>query len=239
MEAILSAFSAPGIDWQKVKVFDQKDFSTVDLQIIALGKTNYLQAREIQNDLVIKRKNGLIKDTLLLTEHPPTLTLGKRLKNTEQDFSLWTKYGVQVVQTDRGGELTFHAPGQLILYPVISLSERKLGVSNFVEHFFAILRAGLFEFGISAQCKLDPAGLWLVDSKIASVGLRIEKSVTNHGFSLNLSCSLEPFSLFPVCGEENAKLTSVLEQTGDAKMLVSFINYTSSLFLKFEQESYR
>lgn len=234
MEAILSAFSSLAIDWQNVEVFESED-----LQILALGKTNYLQAREIQNDLVSKRKNNLIKDTLILTEHPPTLTLGKRLNISAQDFTIWKEHGVEVFQTDRGGELTFHAPGQLILYPVINLRDRKLGVVNFVQCFFTIISEGLSQYGMEAKCKLEPAGLWVKDAKIGSVGLRIEKGVTNHGFSLNLSCSLKPFSLFPVCGQENAKLTSVLEQTGDAKVSVSLINSLGSLFLKFNTVSGR
>lgn len=232
MDTISSAFNALPINWQNLQT--QESSPTNDLDILSIGLKPYLEVRALQNQLVEKRKQNIIKDTLILTEHPPTITLGKRLELEQFDFSSFTKQGIEVQKTDRGGELTFHAPGQLVLYPVFDLRQRRLGVEKFVEVFLSVISSALNEVGIESKCRLRPAGLWVGDAKIASVGLRIDRGVTNHGFSLNLSCALEPFSLFPVCGESKAKITSVLELNNDANILNLLTNKLQTLFLKFE-----
>lgn len=227
METISSAFNAQAIAWEDLKPISDK------IEVLPVGLKSYLEAREFQNKLVEQRKQNLIKDTLILTEHPPTITLGKRLELSDFDFTKYQELGVEVYKTDRGGEVTFHSPGQLVLYPVFDLRHHKVGVEKFIEVFFALISSALGDIGIEAKCRLRPAGLWVGEAKIASVGLRIDRGVTNHGFSINLSCALEPFSLFPVCGQENAKITSVLERTNDVNILNLFIKELVTLFLKF------
>lgn len=229
MKEILSAFDAPALDWRNLK-----SISNEKIEILPIGCKSYLEVRDLQNDLVQKRKNNLARDIIILTEHPPTLTLGKRLRLKDYDFSQWQKRGVEVFETDRGGEITFHAPGQLIIYPVMNLRARQLGVESLVESFLSIISSSLKQVEIEAECRLRPAGLWVGEAKIASVGLRIDRGVTNHGFSLNLSCSTKPFLLFPVCGQESAKITSVLDILGDAKMSDLLIKHLIALFLKFD-----
>ncbi len=226
---VLNAFDSKGINWTEVNSENE--------DILILGKRSFKEVRKIQNNLVEKRIKDKINNTFIFTEHPPTLSLGNRIADSDFQnsfFDQWTELGVEVVKTNRGGEITFHAPGQLIIYPVVKIKS----VKSFIKNYLEVISGTLKEFNIEANCRLNPAGLWVEGSniksnKIASVGLKINKNVTNHGFSLNLNCSTEPFIEFDVCGDKNTTVTSVKELDNNCKSLEILVNKLCENTLKF------
>lgn len=190
------------------------------MKIRTFGVVPYREARELQESLVRERISGSIEDTLLVLQHPPTLTLGRRMRAGAAELcpEVWRERGVEVVHASRGGEATYHGPGQLVVYPVVSLVDRRLGVRRFVEAGLRAIGDVAESFGVSSEVKMDPAGLWTVPGgkKLASVGLRIERGVTDHGFSFNICCDLSHFLQFPVCGQSGTVVTSLQEERGVA-----------------------
>lgn len=181
------------------------------IQFLELGVVPYREARDFQNSLVSLRQRSLISDAVLLLEHPPTLTLGQRFDASSLPLSMeqWSRRGIQVVTTDRGGEATLHNPGQLVIYPVFDLRARKLGVRRFVELGLRAISDAAHDCGANAEPRLEPAGVWCGSRKFASVGLRISAGVTNHGFAVNVVNDLEPFSWFNPCGLSGGNTTSL------------------------------
>lgn len=178
----------------------------------------YGDARAVQDFAVAQRVAGHISDAVFFCEHPAVITLGKRLRLDEVTSQAreWRQKGIGVEQTDRGGAMTYHGPGQLLIYPVVSLPFHRMGVRVFVH---TVLEALIAELALPNLSIGDTApGIWYCANgekrKIASVGLRISHGVTNHGFSVNLSGDLDAFSEIPVCGVANAKVTSFEELTG-------------------------
>jgi lipoyl(octanoyl) transferase len=185
------------------------------LEFNSLGLVSYNEAREIQEERLKNREGGNCPDTIYFCEHHPVITLGKRAK---PEHFLCSKAeicerGIEIIRVHRGGGATYHGPGQLIIYPVISLRERKLSLRFFILLVLDIIERVLNSFGLPAKAKLQPAGVWIEDfqssRKIASVGLHISHGITNHGFAINLSCDLMPFSLFYPCGHKGLNVTSL------------------------------
>lgn len=180
------------------------------LEWIELGRIEYQAGRAAQDELVAARARGDCRDACLILEHSPVLTLGKRrTAESVRAAEVFRARGIQVAETNRGGEATYHGPGQLIVYPVVSLRERGYGVRSFVERGLGAITDALKRLGIAAECRAEPAGVWVGEEKIASVGLRVEHGVTNHGFALNVSNDLGPYALFSPCGQPPGRITSV------------------------------
>ena len=202
--------------------------SSHTLSLTNLRVIGYSQARAIQEDIVNKVVAGRLSHQLLLAEHPPTLTVGYRCQPNFGRYSAeeWIAKGYEIVRADRGGEITLHSPGQLVLYPVINLRALGIGVRRFVEAGLGGISSTLDRYGLRCEARLSPAGVWIsppgdqlepgvelvTGKKIASVGLRIVSGVTNHGFSVNLDCDLTPFRWFSPCGLSGQISTSLLEQ---------------------------
>ena len=211
-----------------------------------LGLIEYSAAREIQNQLIAKRLKGEIQDTVIFCEHPPTITLGKRTRAA--DISLpkveLERCGFSVYEVERGGSVTVHNPGQLVIYPVIDLRDRGLGVRRFVELGLEAIVESLVQFGVNAVSNLGVVGVWCVarDSqapagkvaprKIAQVGLKIVSGVTNHGFSVNINNELEGFGLVRPCGLEGVLVTSISEETRGG-MALTAMGYSEVFFQCF------
>lgn len=178
-----------------------------------LGQRTFGEVRRLQEDLVAARIEETIKDTVLYCEHPPTLSLG--LRTQPEDVSLpspyWRDHNIEIVRADRGGGPTYHGPGQLLIYPVVSLRGR--GVKRFVLFMLSEIAEVLKTFGIHAELSCDEVGLWIIEKdvamKLGAVGLRIVRGVTNHGFSLNVRGDLTPFSAFHPCGISGLQVTSL------------------------------
>jgi lipoyl(octanoyl) transferase len=193
--------------------------SPPDMWVCHLGTVPYCEALAVQLDLAARRQAGELPDTLLLLEHPPVYTRGRRSRPGEltlgEDF--YRARGIEVVPTDRGGRVTYHGPGQLVGYPI-------MGVTDVVAHLRTAedaIVAALAEEGIHARSRPqdgpDYTGVWVEERKIASLGVHVSRGVSTHGFALNVDNDLEPFSWVVACGLPDVAMTSIateLEQNG-------------------------
>lgn len=183
------------------------------LEIVQAGRMAYREALERQLAVARALKEDRGTDTVFLLEHPPVITLGA---NKKLNQVLAVPPGVDVVQIDRGGGATGHEPGQLVVYPVVHLRRRGLGVKAFVLRILDAGAALLRELGVPAEPRLDPLGLWVADRKIASMGIHVSRFVTTHGLAINLDNSLALFSAMVPCGLPDVRMTSAVLETGRA-----------------------
>ena len=184
------------------------------------GRVGYPAALEMQATLVEQRRQGRIPDTLLLLEHPHTFTLGRRgrMEDILIDRAELDRLGVEVHHTDRGGEVTYHGPGQLVGYPIIDLRRWRGGPLKYVQALERMLADTLDAFGISATSEGHPTGVWVDDKKIAAIGVKVGRRVTTHGFALNVSPDLRFFKYIVPCGMPQSSVTSIeRESLGDVR----------------------
>jgi lipoate-protein ligase B len=191
--------------------------AVTELQVSHLGTVAYADAWALQTDLHERRARGEIPDTLLLLEHPHVYTIGRR---GSRDDVLWDDETLQhrsvdVVETDRGGQVTYHGPGQLVGYPIIDLGPGA-DLVGYVRRLEDVLIETLSRFGLTAH--RDPAntGVWVRDAKIAAIGVRVTRSVTKHGFALNVSPDLSYFAGIVPCGIFDKGVTSMAVELGEA-----------------------
>lgn len=176
------------------------------------GLLPFSEGRALQQRLVDERRQGARGDTILFCEHPATFSCGRRTSEHERALLPRTE-AIEIVDADRGGSITYHGPGQLVIYPVIDLRALHLGVRSFVERGLEAISVCLKSYDICAHHLLDPAGVWVKNDgrqlKIASVGLRIDRGITQHGFSLNVNLDLAPFREFTPCSLSDVEMTSI------------------------------
>ncbi len=191
------------------------------LQVLQLGTIDYGTALDLQQTLVDLRKQGRIADTLLLLEHPPVITLGRNSKsaNIVASPKFLAEKGVEVFGINRGGDVTFHGPGQLVGYPVGDLRDYspRLGAVEFVRKLEESLIRTCAEFGIAAKRVTGMTGVWTdaaEERKIAAIGIHISRGVTSHGFALNVTTDLEFFKLIVPCGITDKPVTSMEQEIG-------------------------
>jgi lipoyl(octanoyl) transferase len=167
-----------------------------------LGRIDYASALELQRRLVIERQQGAIDDQLLLLEHPHVVTLGRNghRENLLASDEVLARSGVTFYPTDRGGDITYHGPGQLIGYPILDLREWKRDVAAYVRSIEEVLIRTLADFGIDAGRIPTLTGVWVDGRKIAAIGVHISRWVTSHGFALNVSTDLSYFQYIVPCG---------------------------------------
>ena len=167
-----------------------------------LGRTDYGTALELQRQLVAERQQGLIPDQLLLLEHPHTITMGRngRAENLLARQEVLARAGIAYHTTDRGGDITYHGPGQLVGYPILDLREWKRDVGAYVRAIEQVLIGTLADFGIAAGRIPKLTGVWVDGRKIAAIGVHISRWVTSHGFALNVSTDLSYFEYIVPCG---------------------------------------
>jgi lipoyl(octanoyl) transferase len=183
------------------------------LDVRRLGTVGYQAALDLQKRLVEERKAGRIPDQLLLLEHPPVITLGARNHNARSNVletaeSLAQK-GVELFETGRGGDVTYHGPGQLVGYPIIELPADRHDVHRYVRDLEEVLIQAVSDFGITAVRIPGLTGIWVGDLKLAAIGVRISRWVTSHGFALNVSTDLSNFGLIVPCGITDKGVTSM------------------------------
>lgn len=174
----------------------------MECRVYQLGRVDYYQAYQLQTQLLSKRVDGEIEDTLLLLEHPPTITVGKsgKLENILVPQTELGERGIAFFFSDRGGDVTYHGPGQLIGYPIIDLRYRGCDLHRYVSELEEVIISTLGDFGITASRDKTHRGVWVGGKEVAAIGLRVKKWVTLHGFALNVNTDLEPFSLINPCG---------------------------------------
>jgi lipoyl(octanoyl) transferase len=180
------------------------------LAVVDWGLRDYRDALAAMHALVADRRAGRIPDTLVLVEHPPVVTVG-----VEGDDGGAAASGLPVVQVERGGRATYHAPGQLVGYPIVDLNPRGRDVRAFVTEVESALVTAVAPFGVRGEHVSGRRGVW-VDGrrKLASVGIAVEGWVTYHGFALNVDLDLAPFERFHPCGFETPVMTSLARETG-------------------------
>jgi lipoate-protein ligase B len=187
-----------------------------DALFVSLGVVPYARGLELQRQLWQLRVGGEIPDTLLLLEHPPVLTLGKsgEVSSLLVSESELAKRRIELHRVERGGDITFHGPGQLVGYPFMHLKEGLVGVRQFVarlEQALVVAAAGL---GVKAGTRPGFVGVWCGDRKLVSIGIAVKRWVTFHGFALNVSTDLSQFSIIHPCGLERVKMTSIKKEGG-------------------------
>ena len=185
-----------------------------------LGRTGYRDAWDLQHRLVAARAAGLIGDQLLLLEHEPVLTLGRRSDPSHVLASPaeLAALHIELIETERGGEVTYHGPGQLTAYPIVKLADRSLFIRSFVRALEAALARSCASLGVEAGPKDGFPGCWCGDGtrKIGAVGVRVEHGVTYHGIALNITVRLGDFELIDACGMPGLESTSVARELGRA-----------------------
>jgi lipoyl(octanoyl) transferase len=167
-----------------------------------LGRMAYGEALELQRRLVGERKQGLVPDHLLLLEHPHVITLGRNghAENLLADYRALGSAGIAFYPTDRGGDITYHGPGQLVGYPILDLREWKRDVVGYVRAVEQVMIDTLADFGIEAGRIPKLTGVWVGERKIAAIGVHISRWITSHGFALNVSTDLSYFHYIVPCG---------------------------------------
>ncbi len=178
---------------------------------VFLGRVPYLDAWELQRRLHGGVARAQIPDQLLLLEHPHVYTLGRRGKESDVTATAerLTELGAEVHRVDRGGQATYHGPGQLVGYPIISLRRWGGGPLRYVQALEQVLIATLAELGIDAQSEDRPTGVWVGDAKIAAIGVRVSRGVAMHGFALNVCPDLSYFGHIVPCGMPDCSVTSI------------------------------
>jgi lipoyl(octanoyl) transferase len=181
---------------------------------IDLGLIEYKRALDLQISTLKSKINKTVEDTIFFVEHPGVYTLGKR--GGEENLSVSKEFlnlkNIELVQTDRGGNITYHGPGQAVMYPIIDLEKNKIGVKDFVHGLEEIMRLASIDFGIDANRNEKNHGIWVGNSKIGSVGISIKKGISFHGLALNIYTDLEPFSWINPCGLSNVSITSIKKE---------------------------
>ena len=189
-----------------------------ELYVAGLGRVGYGEALILQRDLAERRiTNAIDRDLLLLVEHPPVITLGRgfheeNLTTSRDDLTL---QGVEVHEAERGGDVTFHGPGQLVGYTIFDLQEHKPDLHLFLRQIESTLIRALETFGLPGSRKDGLTGVWVENRKIASIGIHVKRWVTWHGFALNVSTDLSYFDLIVPCGINDVTMTSVRRELGE------------------------
>lgn len=179
---------------------------------------SYAEGLELQKQLVEQRKRGEISDQLLLLEHPPVITLGVKTRNDRShvvatDETLSAE-GVEVFETGRGGDVTYHGPGQLVGYPILDLKPDRCDVHRYVRDLEEVVIQSASSFGVTARRIEGLTGAWVGEEKLAAIGVRIARWITSHGFAFNVNTTLQHFDLIVPCGISDRGVTSLQKLLG-------------------------
>jgi lipoyl(octanoyl) transferase len=188
-----------------------------EIWVCHLGHVPYSDGLAIQETIRARRQAGELPDTLLLLEHPPTYTRGRRSGAHDLPFpeGFYRAKGIDVASTDRGGKLTYHGPGQLVGYPIMRIDD----VGRHLRTIEAAIIAALAEQRVCARSRhaegIDYTGVWVGERKIASIGVHVSRGVTTHGFAVNVDNDLDPFSRVVACGLPDVQMTSLAVELGE------------------------
>ncbi len=190
-----------------------------ELWVCHLGHIPYSDALAVQGTLCARRQAGELPDTLLLLEHPPVYTRGRRSGAQDLPFpeDHYRAKGIDVADTDRGGRLTYHGPGQLVGYPIMQVGD----IGRYLRTMEDAIVVALGEQGIVARSRasegIDYTGVWVGERKIASIGVHVSRGIATHGFAVNVDNDLEPFSWVVACGLPEVQMTSIAAELGAAR----------------------
>jgi lipoate-protein ligase B len=192
---------------EKTKIWLQVDLPTVE----------YKEVWDLQTYLVEARKTGIIQnDLVLLLEHPAVFTFGRRGGSEHMKMSedFLEQKGIPMIRVERGGSITFHGPGQLVVYIIHDLGRSRLGVTEYVNRLEETMKRVCGDWGIHAERNPLNRGIWVGKNKLGSIGIAVRRGVSFHGFALNVNTSLEPFTWVNPCGLEGVRITSMKEVLG-------------------------
>jgi lipoyl(octanoyl) transferase len=187
-----------------------------------LGRVPYEHGLRLQEAVRLQLRRGEGPERLLLLEHPPVYTLGRNADGGDvvADTAWLVQRGIAVHECDRGGQATYHGPGQLVGYPIVDLSPDRRDVRRYVGDLCAVLVRTLAELGVAAVARPSPQiGIWVGEAKIASLGVHLSRWITTHGFALNVATELANFAGLVPCGMPGVALTSIAAQRGEAPPL--------------------
>ncbi len=171
-------------------------------ELVDLGRLDYARALALQTNMVERRKRGEIPDQLLIVEHPHVITMGRNahMANVLASTDILERAGIELHSTDRGGDVTYHGPGQIVGYPIFDLREWKRDVVAYLRALELVLIEALAKFGINGVRQPGATGVWVEGAKVAAIGVHISRWVTSHGFALNLDTDLDYFKYIVPCG---------------------------------------
>jgi lipoyl(octanoyl) transferase len=183
-----------------------------ELWVAQLGRLPYAEALAIQEELRARRQAGEIPDTLLLLEHPPVYTRGRRTLPSDLPMGVewYETQGIEVHDVDRGGRVTYHGPGQIVGYPITKIGD----VVEYLRVMERALIQALADEQVEAQIRDGLTGVWVDERKIGSIGVHVQRGVTTHGFAVNVDNDLQPFEWIVPCGIDNVRMTSLYKETG-------------------------
>lgn len=208
------------------------EFDSKQIDILNLGRTSYKNCWDLQKRFVIDRANRKIPDTLILTEHEPVITLGRGTdrNNLLAGEKLLKQKGVELFEIERGGDITFHGPGQLVVYPILDLTPRKRDLHKYLRDLENSAIITLGKFGLEASTKEGLTGVWVNDSKVAAIGVGVSRWITYHGLALNVNTDLEYFKLINPCGITEYPVGSI---SGILNRPVDFTEVTAAFIETF------
>ncbi|MGH2957702.1 MAG: lipoyl(octanoyl) transferase LipB, partial [Solirubrobacterales bacterium] len=215
-----------------------------ELWCLRLGQVPYGEAREAQRRLEAARQRGDVPDLLLLLEHPPVYTKGKRSEPGELGMGedWYRMQGIEVTETDRGGRVTYHGPGQLVGYPIVSLRDlapeaegAEMGVVDYIRRMERVMIGSLGDFGVEAEVIDGLTGVWVggrppEGRKIGSIGIHVNRGVTTHGFAVNVNNDLQPFEWIVPCGLEGIRMTSLCRELGASLDMSAYMDAVTARF---------
>jgi len=204
------------------------------LQVLRPGRVGYAEALTMQREAAARLRAGQGPETLFLLEHPPVVTLGRRAK--DDGHLLFSRAqlearGFEVVETDRGGDVTYHGPGQIVGYPIFDLRRRRSGPRDHLHHMEEVLIGVLTEhYGIDAFRDADHTGVWTPSGKIAAMGIRVSAGVSLHGFALNVERELAGFGVIVPCGIEGRAVANMADLLGEAPPMNEVMDHLEDAF---------
>jgi len=195
----------------KTQISSNRKFDYCDL-----GFIDYKEAWDLQKEIFIKRTHDEIGDTFFMLEHPHTYTLGKvaEKENLLSGEEQLKKRGISVYEIDRGGDITYHGPGQIVGYPIIKLSDWKEDTHAYLRGLEEIIMNVCFDYGLKAERNPKYTGVWIDNRKIAAIGIKVSRWVTMHGFAFNINTDLNLFNGIIPCGIRDKEVTSLEKELG-------------------------
>src|SRR5918994_228469 len=219
---------------------------SAELWCARLGQVPYGAAREMQTRLEAERQAGEVPDVLLLLEHPPVYTKGRGAEPAELGMGedWYRMQGIEVTETDRGGRVPYHGPGQLVGYPIVDLRAlasratpgreaedvARFDVVEYIRRIERVMIESLGEWGVEAGCIKGQTGVWVGDRKIGSIGVHVDRGVTTHGFAINVNNDLQPFEWIVPCGIEACRMTSLTRELGPEQDMGAFMDTIARVF---------
>jgi lipoyl(octanoyl) transferase len=211
--------------------------TTNELWVCRLGTREYRAALALQERVRAARQDDRVPDVLLLLEHPPVYTRGRRSVAGELPMgeAWYLAQGIDLVDVDRGGRITYHGPGQLVGYPIMRIDD----VIAYLRTMERAIVAALADAGVPSRARPDDGpdftGVWAGERKIASIGVHVSRAVTTHGFAINVQNDLQPFSWVIACGLDGVQMTSVIKETGAGGEVLPLEEVTASVARRFAE----